>query len=96
MNILQATCIEWMKLSIPSMALVEKLEEDEVVNKVLRTLPKSHSSKVFATEEAQDLYHYSRDQLFGALTTFELREFGQNDLRKETSFKASKIEKDDG
>lgn len=55
-----------------------ELKEIEVVKKILGTLPKSYSHKVSTIEEFENLNQYTRDQLYGFLTTFEMREYGTN------------------
>lgn len=69
-----------------------KPEENEIVKNILRSLLKSYSAKVFVIEKAQNLDQYTRDQLFGDLTTFKLRDFDKDASRKETSFKVIKKE----
>lgn len=67
-----------------------EVKEDEIAKKVLRYLPKYYSHKVYAIEESKDLDKYSVDEIFGALTTFEMREFDKEAPKKEETFKASK------
>lgn len=62
-----------------------------MVKKILIALTKAYSYKVVAIEETQNLDQYSRDQLYGSLTAFEMREFGTNNGAKiEIVFKAEK------
>lgn len=52
----------------------EKIEESNVVRKVLFILPKPYKSKRFAIKESRDLDKYTLDQLLGSLSTFEIVE----------------------
>lgn len=67
-----------------------KWDEDGVVKKALRSLPKYYSSKVFAIEERKDLDKYIMDQLYGAFVAFEMGEFELDNSKKEATFKSSK------
>lgn len=49
-----------------------KIEESDVVRKVLQTLLKSHKPKSFAIEESNDIDKYTLDKLLGSLSTFEI------------------------
>ncbi|XP_057821138.1 uncharacterized protein LOC131033861 [Cryptomeria japonica] len=72
-----------------------KLDEDEAVEKVLRSLPKYYSSKVYVIEECKDLEKYTMDQLYGVLTAFEMRGFELDNPKKEVAFKTYKKLEDD-
>lgn len=56
----------------------------------MRSLPKYYSPKESSIKEARDLGKLSMDQLYGALTTFEMREFDKEEPKKEATFKANK------
>lgn len=64
-----------------------ELKENEVVKKVHISLPKSYSLKVSCIEESKDLDKYSMDQLYGALTILQMREFEKYAPKKEATFK---------
>ncbi|MCI34724.1 gag-pol polyprotein [Trifolium medium] len=53
-------------------ALGEKMSEEKLVRKTLRSLPKRFNMKVTAIEEAQDLSTIKVDELIGSLQTFEM------------------------
>jgi len=55
-----------------SSALGEKMSEEKLVRKILRSLPKRFDMKVTAIEEAQDISNIKVDGLIGSLQTFEL------------------------
>ena len=61
-----------LEISNASSALGEKIPEDKLVRKMLRSLPKRFDMKVTAIEEAQDIYKMKVDELIGSLLTFEL------------------------
>lgn len=70
-------------------ALGEKLCEEKLVRKVLRSLPRRFDYKVTAIEEAKDITVLKLDELIGSLITFEMG-FREDDLvkRKEIAFAA--------
>src|ERR1051325_5885124 len=53
-------------------ALGEKIPEEKLVRKMLRSLPKRFNMKVTAIEEAQDINNMKVDELVGSLQKFEL------------------------
>ncbi|KAK2368373.1 gag-protease polyprotein [Trifolium repens] len=53
-------------------ALGEKIPEEKLARKILRSLPKRFSMKVTAIEESQDLSTMKVDELIGSLQTFEM------------------------
>ncbi|XP_058767373.1 uncharacterized protein LOC131641069 [Vicia villosa] len=55
-----------------SSALGEKMPEEKLVRKMLRSLPKSFDMKVTAIEEAQDINLLKLDELVRSLQTFEM------------------------
>ena len=50
-----------------------KLKENEVVSKVLRTLPMRYDPKISTLEERYDLKKVKMDELHGILTAYEMR-----------------------
>ena len=53
-------------------SLGEKLSEDKLVRKILRSLPKRFDMKVTAIEEAQDITSMKVDELIGSLQNYEI------------------------
>jgi len=53
-------------------SLGEKLSDEKLVRKILRSLPKRFDMKVTAIEEAQDVYNMQVEELIGSLQNFEL------------------------
>ena len=53
-------------------ALGEKMSEDKLVRKILRSLPKRFDMKVTAIEEAQDISTMKVDELIGSLQNHEI------------------------
>lgn len=60
------------------------------MKKVLRSLPKSYSHKVFAIEEYKDLDCYSIDEMFSTHSDFKMRDFDKYVPKGEVAFKANK------
>jgi hypothetical protein len=52
--------------------LGEKILEEKLVRKILRSLPKKFDMKVIDIEEAQDIGIMRVDEIIGSLQTFEL------------------------
>jgi len=71
--------------------LGENIEENTIVQKVLRSLLERFDSKVSAIEEMKDLYTLKMDELHGILIAYEMRKGTPNP--KEVAFKASKTSK---
>eukprot|EP00253_Pinus_taeda_P032951 PITA_32951 len=74
--------------------LGEKIEESNVVKKVLRSLPNRFDSKVSAIEEMKDLYTLNMDELHGILIAYEMRK--GIPTAKGAAFRASESEKGKG
>ncbi|MCH98734.1 gag-pol polyprotein [Trifolium medium] len=53
-------------------SLGEKMTDEKLVRKILRSLPKKFDIKVTSIEEAQDISNMKVDELVGSLQTFEL------------------------
>ena len=70
--------------------LGEKMEDQTVVRKILRSLAKRFDPKVSALEERVDLATMSMDELHGILTAYEMRMEQDNPSSKEAAFKVSK------
>ena len=61
-----------LEIANSSSALVEKMLEEKLVRKILRSLPKKFDMKVTAIEKSQDISNMRVDGLVGSLKTFEL------------------------
>jgi excinuclease UvrABC nuclease subunit len=61
-----------LEIANSSSALGEKMSEEKLVRKILRSLPKKFDMKVTTIEEAQDISTMRVDELIGSLQTFEL------------------------
>jgi hypothetical protein len=55
-----------------SFALGERIPEEKLTRKILRSLPKRFDMKVTAIEESQDLRTMKMDELIGSLQAFEM------------------------
>jgi hypothetical protein len=66
----------------------EKIGDQRVVERVLRSLPHKFESKVSAIEEAKDLSTLSIDELTGSLLSFESRLNRNEESSHENAFKA--------
>lgn len=71
-----------------------KLEESEIVAKVLKSLPASYKHKDVAIEEIEIVTNVTRYMLTGKLLVFELSEFGDSLPKVESAFKATASRKD--
>src|SRR4051812_1270490 len=61
-----------LEIASNSGALGDKISEEKLVRKILRSLPKRFDMKVTTIEEAQDISNMKLDELIGSLQTFEL------------------------
>ena len=57
------------KIVIAKFNLEEKIEDDKVVRKILRSLPKNFHAKITAIEESKDLDEIKIQELIGSLQT---------------------------
>ena len=73
--------------------LGQKIKDEEIVQKVLRSLPTRFNPKVSALEERAELDTLDMDTLHGILTAYEMRISGETSFRKEAAFKAAKKER---
>ncbi|XP_065636171.1 uncharacterized protein LOC136070307 [Quercus suber] len=60
------------EIIIAKFNLGEKIEDNKVVRKILRSLPESFRAKVIAIEESKDLDEINIQELIGSLQTYEL------------------------
>ena len=65
-----------------------EIKEKEVVDKVLRTLPRKYDSKVSTLEERDDLDSLTKYELHGIFTAYEMRMRQNDSSRKEAAVKA--------
>lgn len=62
---------------------------DEIVARVLRSLPPAYKHKVVAIDEIQSVTTLSRDMLVGKIVAFELSECGESHGNLEAAFSTS-------
>ena len=74
-------------------ALGERMTDEKLVRKILRSLPKRFDMKVTAIEEAQDICNMRVDELIGSLQTFEL---GLSDRAEKKSKNLAFVSNDEG
>ena len=70
--------------------LGEDMPEEKVVEKILRSLTPRFDSKVSAIEELKELNTLTTEELYGILTTYEMRIESNNIPQGELAFKRSK------
>jgi hypothetical protein len=70
--------------------LGETINNNIIVQKVLRSLPTRFDSKISSLEERTDLDTLEMDELYGILTAYEMRTSSENSFRKEATFKVAK------
>jgi len=70
-----------LEIANTSGALGEKMTDEKLVRKILRSLPKRFAMKVTAIEEARDINNLKLDELIGSLQTFEMG-FDDNSEKK--------------
>src|ERR1043165_9220007 len=61
-----------LEIANTSGALGEKMSEEKLVRKILRSLPKRFAMKVTTIEEARDISSLKVEELIGSLMTFEM------------------------
>lgn len=66
------------------------LTDEDIIEKILMSLPKIYSDKISAIEETYDLKKFTKEKLYGTLSAFEMRKFGKDKDKYESTFKASK------
>jgi hypothetical protein len=72
--------------------LGEKIEEVNLVQKILRSLPDRFNPKVSAIEDINDLKDLPINQILGTLSTYEMRIGKYKPTSREASFKEDKNE----
>ena len=73
--------------------LREELKENEIVEKVLRSLPMIYNPKISTVEDREDLDKLAMEELYGIPIAYEMRIRQDNSQKKEATFKASKVAK---
>ncbi|PNX91973.1 gag-protease polyprotein [Trifolium pratense] len=76
-------------------SLGEKMSDEKLVSKILRSLPKKFDMKVCAIEEAQDIGNMKVDELIGSLQTFELKANERSEKKNKSIVFVSNTDKDD-
>ncbi|PNX61091.1 gag-protease polyprotein, partial [Trifolium pratense] len=76
-------------------ALGEKVHEEKLVRKMLRSLPKKFDMKVTAIEEAKDITEMKLDELVGSLQTYEVATNERMDKKTKSIAFVSNAEKED-
>ena len=74
--------------------LGQNVSDDEIVDKVLRTLPMVYNPKVSTLEDREDINKLTLDELYGILIAYELRIGRENHSKEETTFKVLKKTED--
>ena len=64
--------------------------ENEIVEKILRTLPMLYNPKLSTLEDRENLKDLTMDELYGILTTYELRLGHENPPKGDATFKVLK------
>ena len=67
-----------------------EVSNNEIVEKILRTLPMLYNPKVFTLEDRENLDQLTMDELYGILTTYELILGHKNLPKGESTFKVLK------
>jgi hypothetical protein len=67
-----------------------EVSDNDLVEKILRTLPILYNPKVSAIEDRENLDKFTMDELYGILTTYELRFGHENHSQGEATFKVLK------
>ncbi|GLJ55712.1 hypothetical protein SUGI_1196760 [Cryptomeria japonica] len=75
--------------------LGEEIADETLVKNVLRSLTPKYDTKVSSIEEHKDLNTFTMDELFGSLTTYEIRTTDDTSLRKEAAFNIIKKGKEE-
>ena len=66
--------------------LGQNVSDDEIIDKVLRTLPMVYNHKVSTLEDREDINKLTLDELYGILIAYELRIGRENHSKEETTF----------
>jgi hypothetical protein len=96
LKMLEDECIQDYHLNILDIvndfdSLGEKISDEKLVRKILRSVPKRFDMKVTAIEEAQDISSMKVDELVGSLQSFELA----NGYKKKSIAFASNTDEED-
>ncbi|XP_050919533.1 uncharacterized protein LOC127137087 [Lathyrus oleraceus] len=83
-----------LEIANSSSALGEKMSEEKLVRKIIRSLPKKFDIKVTTIEEAQDINTMRVDELIGSLQTFELvKQMGDTIFISQSKYAKSIVKK---
>ncbi|XP_059064161.1 uncharacterized protein LOC131856399 [Cryptomeria japonica] len=74
--------------------LVEDIEDKDIVQKVMRSLPSKYDSKLSAIEELKELNTLTMNDLHGILISYEMRACSDETIHKESAFKVEKKNKE--
>jgi len=78
-----------------SSSLGEKMLDEKLVRKILRSLPKRFDMKVTTNEEAQDIKNIKVDELIRSLQTFELAINDRCEKKKKNIYFISNTDEED-
>ena len=81
------------EIIIAIQGLGAELKENEIVEKVLRSLPMIYNTNISTLEDREDLDKLTIEELYGILTAYKMRTGQDNSQKKEAAFKASKVAK---
>ena len=68
-----------------------ELEETEIVEKFLRSLPMIYNPNISTLEDRENLDNLTMNELYGILIAYEMRIGQDNSQKMEIDFKASKV-----
>ena len=69
------------------------MEEKEIVEKVLRSLPMVYNPNISTLEDRENIDKLTMEELYGILIAYNIRIGKDNSQTKEEDFKASKVAK---
>ena len=84
-----------LEIANASGALGEKMTDEKLVRKILRSLPKRFAMKVTAIEESQDISNMRVDELIGSLQTFEMAKCDRAEKKAKSIAFMSNTEEED-
>ncbi|XP_059065205.1 spindle pole body component 110-like [Cryptomeria japonica] len=73
--------------------LGETIDDKDVIEKVMRSLPTKYDSKLSVIEELKDLNTLTMDELHGTLTSYKMRTCNEETSHRENAFKTEKKNK---
>lgn len=87
--------VKMREISNTSFALGEKMSEEKLARKILRSLPKRFVMKVTTIEEAQYISNIKVDEPIGSLQTFEMTMNDRTEEKNKSITFVSKTEDDE-